>query len=240
MKIITWNCNMAFRKKAYAIVAFKPDILIVPECECPDKLNFGLDVPIPKDVIWFGTNKHKGLAIFSYSDYRFKVLENHNRALRTIIPIEVTGGALSFNLFAIWANNPDDADGQYVEQVWKAIHHYDDVMVCKPAFLVGDFNSNTIWDRKHRAGNHSNVVRYLEERKIYSAYHLYSKQIQGKEEHPTFYLYRHQNKPYHLDYCFLSADLSDRVLSVEIGEHEFWTKYSDHVPVIVEISDTVI
>jgi exodeoxyribonuclease-3 len=240
MKFITWNCNMAFRKKAHAILAFKPDILIVPECECPDKLKFASDMQPPNDIVWFGQNKHKGLAIFSYSDYRFSVLENHNQALRTIIPVEVTGGVHSFNLFAVWANNPDDADGQYVEQVWKAIHHYNDMLIAKPTFLAGDFNSNTIWDRKHRAGNHSNVVRYLEERKIYSAYHFHHKQIQGKEEHATFYLYRHQNKPYHLDYCFISADMADRVLSVEIGEHEFWAKYSDHVPVIVEISDTVI
>ena len=27
MKIITWNCNMAFRKKAHIILALKPDIL---------------------------------------------------------------------------------------------------------------------------------------------------------------------------------------------------------------------
>ena len=30
MKIITWNCNMAFRKKAALILKHKPDILIVP------------------------------------------------------------------------------------------------------------------------------------------------------------------------------------------------------------------
>ncbi len=29
---------MAFRKKAEFILAYNPDILIVPECECPDKL----------------------------------------------------------------------------------------------------------------------------------------------------------------------------------------------------------
>jgi len=28
MKIITWNCNMAFGKKAEAIVALKPDISV--------------------------------------------------------------------------------------------------------------------------------------------------------------------------------------------------------------------
>jgi exodeoxyribonuclease III len=33
MKIITWNCNMAYRKKADFILEENPDILIVSECE---------------------------------------------------------------------------------------------------------------------------------------------------------------------------------------------------------------
>jgi exonuclease III len=64
MKIITWNCNMAFRKKAAVILAHKPDILIVPECEHPDKLIFNAGIFQPTDVLWFGTNQHKGLGIF--------------------------------------------------------------------------------------------------------------------------------------------------------------------------------
>ncbi len=81
-----------------------------------------------------------------------------------IIPIAVTGGRFDFTLFAIWAHNPNDPDGRYVEQVWKAIHYYDKHLTDKPAILVGDFNSNTIWDRKNRAANHSNVVKLLEEK----------------------------------------------------------------------------
>lgn len=38
MKIITWNCNMTFRKKAEYILSHKPDIIIVPECEQPEKI----------------------------------------------------------------------------------------------------------------------------------------------------------------------------------------------------------
>ena len=224
---------MAFRKKAAFILAHQPDILIVPECEHPDKLKFTADTPTPTDMLWFGTNQHKGLGIFSYSSFRFKLLRNHNAELKMIIPIAVTGGDFNFTLFAIWANNPNDPDGQYVEQVWKAIHHYDKKLRRKQTMLVGDFNSNTIWDRKYRAGNHTNVVKRLEKKGIVSCYHLHHKQIQGKEQEPTFYLYRHKDKPYHLDYCFASADMAGKIQSVEIGDHEFWCKYSDHVPVIV-------
>jgi exodeoxyribonuclease-3 len=228
---------MAFRNKAHLILKHKPDILVIPECECPDKLIFPDKVPKPTDTLWFGRNQHKGLAIFSYSNFRFKVLENHREDLRMIIPIAVTGGDVDFNLFAIWANNPDDPDGQYVEQVWKAIHHYDAFMTSSKTILMGDFNSNTIWDRKRRVSNHSNVVSHLQARGIYSTYHMHHKQIQGKEKHPTLYLYRHKDKPYHLDYCFVSEDLLAKVSAVEVGSYRTWTKHSDHVPIIVTIAN---
>ncbi|MEO6282509.1 MAG: endonuclease/exonuclease/phosphatase family protein [Dyadobacter sp.] len=233
MRLITWNCNMAFRRKADLILSYQPDILVVPECECPDKLLFPANTPKPTDVLWFGKNNNKGLAIFSYSDYRFRVLDNHNADLRMIIPIYATNGHFDFNLFAIWANNPDDKDGQYVEQVWKAVLHYDSLISNTKTILIGDFNSNTIWDRKSRISNHSDLVRLLEKKGVHSTYHLHHKQTQGAEEHPTLYLYRHQNRPYHLDYCFVSEDMSEKLESVEVGDFDFWTKYSDHVPVIV-------
>ena len=233
MKIITWNCNMAFRKKADVILAYQPDILIVQECECIEKLVFGPDTIKPDAILWFGNNKHKGLAVLAYNNLKLTPLDGHNADLQIIVPISVSGGDCDFTLFAVWANNPNDPDGRYIEQVWKAIQYYDKMLFPERTVLAGDFNSNTIWDRKRRAGNHTSVVKYLEERGIHSAYHLHHHQIQGKELHPTFYLYKHQNKPYHLDYCFVSADLAKRLLSVEVGEHNYWTKYSDHVPVMV-------
>ncbi len=228
---------MAFRKKADFILAYKPDILIVPECEHPDKLLLTSNTSKPTDILWFGKNKNKGLGIFSYSNFRFTVLDNHNQDLQMIIPITVSNGALTFNLFAIWANNPTDSDGQYIEQVWKAVHHYSDLLSDTKTILVGDFNSNTIWDRKNRVGNHSDVVKFLEDKGIFSTYHLHRKQIQGTEEHPTLYLYRHKDKPYHIDYCFASKDLCNIVSSVEIGDFHEWIKYSDHVPVVVNFEN---
>ncbi|MES1181200.1 MAG: endonuclease/exonuclease/phosphatase family protein [Flavobacterium sp.] len=235
MKIITWNCNMAYRKKAGHILAHKPDIVVVPECEHPDKLRFNDDITKPTDVLWFGENKNKGLGIFSYSHFRFKLIRTHNPAFKMIIPIAVSGNDYKFTLFAVWANNPADPDGVYVEQVWKALHHYK--LSKKNTILAGDFNSNTIWDRKYRIGNHSHVVDHLQKKGITSCYHLHHNQLQGREEHPTHYLYRHRDKPYHLDYCFASADLACKIESVEIGDFDFWKQYSDHVPVIVNFHD---
>ena len=68
---------MAFRKKADFILTHKPDILIVPECEHPDKLKFSKGSIVPADVIWYGTNKNKGLGVFSYGNYKLKLSEYH-------------------------------------------------------------------------------------------------------------------------------------------------------------------
>ena len=237
MKIITWNCNMAFRKKAEAILAFEPDILVIPECECIEKLIFKPDVKTPSSVLWFGTNQHKGLGILAYNGLQLTVIKKHKPGIKTVVPIAVTGGDYDFTLFAVWANNPDDPEGQYVEQVWKAVKHYKRLLKRERTILAGDFNSNTIWDKPRREGNHSVVVKYLEKHGIHSAYHLHHLQEQGKEQHPTFYLYRHQDKPYHMDYCFVSADILSCLASVEIGEHAAWAGYSDHVPVLVSFDE---
>jgi hypothetical protein len=153
MKIITWNCNMAFRKKAGLILTYKPDILVIPECEHPDKLKFLPGIPEPADKLWFGTNLNKGLGIFSYSKFRFKLHKTYNPALKMVIPVAVTGGDFKLMLYAVWANNPDDPDGQYVEQVWKAIHHYDkhisNKQTKKVCIVVTIYTINKYREKKH-------------------------------------------------------------------------------------------
>ncbi|HWR32915.1 MAG TPA: endonuclease/exonuclease/phosphatase family protein [Chitinophagaceae bacterium] len=237
MKIITWNCNMAFRKKAEFILKYKPDIAIIPECEHPDKLKFKPGAILPTDIFWQGTNLNKGLGVFSYSYYKFQLPDVYNSDFRTILPLLVTGGKVDLVLFAVWANNPEDPSYQYIGQVWKAINFYTQLLRRKKIIIAGDFNSNTIWDKPRREGNHSTVVEFLERKKIYSTYHKFFNQTQGKEEHNTLFMYRHKNKPYHVDYCFASADLISKLSNVEIGNHIDWCKHSDHTPLTITFND---
>ena len=234
MRIISWNCSSAFRKKAEAILEYRPDILVVPECECPENLKFPEGIEAPGDLLWFGSNKHKGLGVFAYGKYHLSVSKNHNPAFRFIVPIIASGNGMKFTLFAIWANNPEDTDGRYVEQIWKAINYYKR-QIGGSCILIGDFNSNTIWDRKRRVGNHSDVVKFLASKNVHSAYHEHFSQTQGKERHSTLYMYRQKDKAYHIDYCFLSEDLLGSLENVEIGHFKKWMRHSDHVPVIITL-----
>ncbi len=172
---------------------------------------------IPTDVLWCGTNQNKGLGVFSYSSYRLKLLDDHNADLKIILPISVTSESFDFTLFAVWAYNPQDPNYNYIGQVWKAIYQYENILKSKNIILAGDFNSNVIWDKLHGKSNHSMVVEKLVNLNIFSAYHTHLKIAQGFEEHPTYFMYRHVKRSYHIDYCFASGNLIDKLESVEIG-----------------------
>ncbi len=226
---------MAFRKKAGAILRQKPDILIIPECEHPDKLKFDPDTLPPTDVIWYGSNQNKGLGVFSYGSYKLRLLDSHDASIKIILPITVSGGPIDFTLFAIWAYNSQDPTYNYIGQVWKAILQYESILKTQDIILAGDFNSNVFWDKLNRKISHSMVVEKLKNLNIFSSYHSHSNLAQGVEEHATYFMYRHQNKPYHIDYCFASRDLINKLENVQIGTHEDWARYSDHNPLIVSL-----
>lgn len=227
---------MAFRKKADTVLAYDPDLLIIQECEHPDKINFQQHRSVPTSVIWIGDNANKGLGVFAYHGFQLTLHQSHNPALKLIAPVIVQSATEDFLLYAIWANNPADKDGPYVTQIWKALAHYQRLIRKTKTILAGDFNSNTIWDKPRREGNHTTVVQQLAKKGIHSTYHHFFNQEQGKEKHATQYMYRKQHLAYHLDYCFVSSDYLQRLQSVEIGDPSFWLRYSDHSPVIVKLN----
>jgi exodeoxyribonuclease-3 len=234
MRLISWNCQGAFRKKADLILMYQPDILVVQECEHPDKYIFNPGNKKPDSQYWYGDSRHKGIYISSFNDYKFELLQDFNPKFRYILPFHVTGHGHTFTLFAIWAmSSKENYDARYIVQVWLAINYYNDLLE-DATILVGDFNSNKIWDYKARVGDHSDVVNKLAEKNIQSIYHQCFGCEQGKEGHPTFFLQRNINKPYHIDYCFASNDLLNKVQNVEIGSYEKWISHSDHSPLIID------
>lgn len=228
---------MAYRRKADAILLYKPDILIILECEHPDKLNFIDGVSKHSDILWYGENQNKGICIFAFGKYKLKLLASHNPDIKVILPIKITGGVSDFTLFAVWAFNPFDPSYRYIGQVWKAIIYYEQLLNGGNVIIAGDFNSNVLWDKLKRRVSHTMVVEKLASLKIYSAYHSYYGFSQGSEEHPTFFMYRHVSRAYHIDYCFASQDIISKLAYVEVGDHEAWSKYSDHSPLISLFTD---
>jgi len=231
MRVVTWNCQMAFRKKAEQILKFNPDILIVQECESLAKLDSLARKPVQS--FWFGNNQHKGLAIFNFSNSALEIHKKYNDHYKWIIPLTVQGEA-KFMLFAVWAMNNKNHKLSYIGQVYLALKEYQELLAKEQCLIAGDFNSNKAWDNIPRIGNHSAVVDLLKENNIFSTYHLYYHEEQGEETRYTLYEYRHLDKGYHIDYCFASKNLADKLLSVEVGDYNNWSNLSDHCPLIID------
>ncbi|WP_277543147.1 hypothetical protein [Haloarcula laminariae] len=58
MKLVTWNCNQAFRKKQHQLLKLDPEIIVVLECENPAEQG---DWSEFTDWRWTGDNPHKGI-----------------------------------------------------------------------------------------------------------------------------------------------------------------------------------
>jgi len=233
LRIISWNCNMAFRKKYEKITSLKPDLLVLQECENADKLKSHLNSIRYNDILWYGKNPHKGVAIISFNEVRIKLRKKHNTNFEFIVPVEMKVDTRKINLYCIWAMPHKKRLKSYVGQIWGAINHYENALN-NESLLIGDFNSNTIWDKERRIGNHSDVVNFLNKKNIFSIYHQKKRLKHGKEKHPTLFLLKKMARPYHIDYCFASKSLYSKKTRIKIGKYEDWIKLSDHMPIIID------
>ena len=98
MRVVTWNCNGAFRKKYHAIENFQADILVIQECEDP--------APSTKkyqdwagDYLWKGKNKNKGIGVFAKGGLEVKELNWNDDGLESFLPCRIGD---MFNLVAVW------------------------------------------------------------------------------------------------------------------------------------------
>jgi len=224
---------MAFRKKYTSILAWKPDILIVPECENPEKINNKFYY----QELWVGHNKHKGLGVFSFNNIDINIHDSYSEEYKYVLPITVSDSLKRINLIAIWSqNNKEDPRRRYIGEVWNSLNYYKELL-SQPIIIAGDLNWNMIWDIKPEYslyGKLTDVLNLLNEFGISSAYHHCKDMKFGCEQDPTFFLQYKRQKPYHIDYIFASADMMNKVKSVNVGEYGEWRPYSDHVPLLVE------
>lgn len=221
---------MAFRRKREALSTYDPDLVVVPECECPDTVG---EWDVYDDWRWIGSDEHRGLGVFA----RGGVSLSYGRAATVggtlTMPIRTDG---ELDLLAVWAKD-DEADPRrrYVGQVFETLRAYDEFLDDRTA-VVGDFNWNDQWDDSPKSplyGTLADVRARLEEYGLASAYHTATDCAFGDESDPTFFMHKKRSREYHIDYAFLPSDLAERA-TVSVGTYDEWIDASDHVPLVVE------
>lgn len=236
MKIVTWNCNGAFRKKFDYISDLNADIYVIQECENPSESKDEKYQKWANNYIWIGDTKNKGLAVFAKPEIRLEKLEWTNQYreqfVKYFLPCKINE---DFNLLAIWTHRNNSPNFGYIGQLWKYLQIHKDKL--NKSIIIGDFNSNTMWDQLDRWWNHSDVVNELEELGIESFYHKFTRELQGKETKPTLYFQRKLERPYHIDYIFGTQNFTERMIQIEIGQFDKWIGKSDHMPIVCEIEN---
>lgn len=230
LRIATWNCNGALRKKWGRLAALKADVYVVQECEDPGQAKDGAYHAWSANHLWTGTNKNKGIGVFAASGLTLQAAPMDLAPLELFLPCIVDG---DWPLLAAWTKQANSPNFGYIGQLWKLLQAHKAFLAHPRAMLVGDLNSNVIWDEWDRWWNHSDVVRELTELGLESCYHRHFSEVQGKESRPTFFLHRKSEKPYHIDYGFAGPQWV--VQNVEVGITTDWLAESDHLPVVFDL-----
>ncbi|AWX31861.1 endonuclease/exonuclease/phosphatase family protein [Methanosphaera sp. BMS] len=265
MKIMSWNCNGSFREKINSITQknqktyVDADIYVICECENPDESH--PDYKEYKELIqdlfgdnhyWVGNLPYKGLGIFAKDNVDLIELET-NGNFEFFKAFRVND---SFNLLTIWVQDKDKEKGlnPYVEM----IHDFFDAnteLFDENLIICGDLNSSAVFDHKHNAKddngnakNHTNLDKKLNDKGLFSVYHELSNEENGKEKQKTFFLYRHLNYQFHLDYVYANKEIIEKTILKEKGKNVYedlpnkfeildkwnWISLSDHLPVVFE------
>lgn len=227
MRLVAWNCCAGpLDTKLAAVSALKADIAVVSESP-------RLPQQTPHQR-WFGNDPRRGVAVLASSRFTLTAVRLRTPLPRWVIPIRVRG-PVSFLLLAIWAKN--EGKDRYVRGVVRGIRRLRRQIRREPTVVLGDLNSNAIWDDEHPPGwNHSGLVTLLDQLGLVSAYHHWHREAHGAETRPTFFEYRHAHRPYHLDYCFLPRPWLPRLDAVRLGRFARWKRWSDHLPLTCEVT----
>ena len=228
MRLVTWNCRRGpYRIKARALEKLRFDIAVMPESPRPATES--------ESALWVGVQPNRGLLVVASPAWRLRPIAMRGLA-KFFVPIEVSGPE-KFLLLAIWAQQ-NTRRTRYVLGVMRAIKRCATMIQSQPTVLLGDFNSNTFWDGNYPSNaNHTALVERLHKLGCVSAYHHFYGEEHGSESRPTYFQYNHRDKPYHLDYCFVPRAWAPRIRRIVVGTHDQWRRWSDHRPVVVDLSD---
>jgi hypothetical protein len=226
--IVSWNCAGGLRNKWHTLDELEADLLVIQECEDPALAGDPSYLEWAGHYLWTGPTKNKGIGVFARNGLQLEQELLELGGLQFFLPCRVNG---DWPLLATWTAGTETKASQYIGQLWQFLQGHKEFLNHPRAMVVGDLNSNTIWDKHYRGRSHSDVVQVLSGEGLESASHRHFDEAQGEETRHTFFLRKNSAKKYHIDYAFLGSLWIEQ--HVEIGTVEKWLEFSDHMPISV-------
>jgi endonuclease/exonuclease/phosphatase family metal-dependent hydrolase len=233
VKIVSWNANCKFRSKLSEVDALGWDILVVQECENPHDSKDIEYKDWAQNYFWVGGLEYKGLGLFMPVNLEAKLIGQNPMPNKYFITVQLSNG---IQLLAVWTQAGSQSSAGYIYQLWEYLKSNEAIFDWDNLIVVGDWNSNAIWDTKRRLGNHTDVCNLLSSKGLVSCYHAQDNIAHGEEVDPTFFMHRNPEKPYHIDYLFAPNRFVPDTERMEIGNKEQWLQLSDHLPISYQLS----
>lgn len=229
MRIITWNSNRAFGKKASALLALEPDVAVIQECERD------FVAPSGYKYLWVGVLPRMGLGVLP-KDLDACVEPSPREEWTFFLPVTLPN--LNVRVLATWAFQRRAASREApnrVGTITPVLNSLGTWLKAGRSLMAGDFNHNLNWDTPRGTNNFRPVVNELHRAGLRSAYHEVTLEGFGQETCPTHLFRRNAAAEYHIDYCFVHQSLG--VSRAEVLRTEQWRQLSDHFPLVVDTND---
>ncbi len=227
LRLATWNCCRGSGTKVQYLRSLRPDVMAIQECAQPD------DEPASR-YAWAGPKKSHGLLLAANQQSTITAVPSDGLGSEVYVAAQV-GGPIDFRVLAVWVKPLGKRWRTYERSLENALDYYGDWLSKGPAVVMGDFNA----DARLKNGSEAEwATRLSRDFGLVSAYHAFHHVLPRKETRQTFYQYRHANRAYdcHIDMCFVPEAWLRRIVNVNVGSYEQWSRLSDHCPLVVDIA----
>ena len=219
MRVTNWNCLCG--DVSDRLSDLKPlcsDLITLQECRRPASDS--------ASVIWRGDISYQGVAVVSTeAAWRLEFVEIPELH-PTVVPVRVQAPQ-PFVFVGVWAHPP------FNKVAWEAMRACVAAANGLPVVAAGDFNSSPSVKGQERTSPQF-LQRMRDELGLVSAYHHFFGESYGEETRASYYHWKKEANPFHIDYCFVPDAWVDRLTSVEVGSFAAWPQ-SDHRPLTVDI-----
>ncbi|WP_068269120.1 hypothetical protein [Aldersonia kunmingensis] len=228
---------MALHRKTHLLAALEPTIAVLPESSSSAQTKSALEAIGATSVAWIGGNPNKGLSVAAFGDWQLRIDGSYDPGYQWVMPVHVTGPA-HIRMLAVWDMNHRGSGYQSALDFGScraSIAHYEEFLSgdADLVLISGDFNNSVNWDKPTKRAKFGDFMDELESRGFASAYHLQRGSERGNEADATLWWTRNSDKPYHIDYTFVSRP--DAIDRVDVGAHSEWLAHSDHSPMTIDL-----